>query len=77
MPRVTELNNKKPLVRQVGAVMVRIESKGISIKGYRRRKWRLIPWENLAGVALHLHPARRGYTEAEWNKALVTLTSGK
>lgn len=77
MHKVTELARGKSVTRRVGGLVVRIEACGVMIRGYRKRRWRLVPWDALAGLALKLDPSPRGHTASEWEHPLATITRRK
>lgn len=67
---------RKPIVRMVsGGLMVRIEEDGVSIKGYRKRRWLKVGWKKLARLAAQetLPEDKRMWTEEEWGDILGTI----
>ncbi|WP_145090849.1 hypothetical protein [Rosistilla carotiformis] len=50
MPRIATLS--RPIVRRIEPkLIVRITPDGVSIRGYRRRRWRDVSWAQLASLA--------------------------
>ena len=43
----------RPIVRKIGKLVVKLAPGGLSIRGHRRRKWRFIPWEQVAAATSH------------------------
>jgi hypothetical protein len=64
----------KAVTRRFGALVVRIDRQGVSVRGYRRRRWYLLPWADVANAAARKHPpAGRGWTEKQWANVLKTI----
>jgi hypothetical protein len=42
----TEL--RKPLVRRIGSLVVRLTAEGVAIRGFRKKTWRRMSWARLA-----------------------------
>jgi len=42
---------KRPLIRRIGNLVVRIDEDGIEIRGHRKRRWWSISWARLAYAA--------------------------
>ena len=55
MTRLTPL--KRPLVRRIGRLVVRLSEEGLEVKGYRKRKWWPVCWAQLASLAGETLPA--------------------
>lgn len=45
----TEL--KKPILRRIGNLIVRLDSNGVAIRGYRHRTWRGLSFSRIAALA--------------------------
>lgn len=39
---------KRPLYRRIGLLVVRLDSKGLSIRGAHKRQWRFLSWNRIA-----------------------------
>ena len=65
---------RRPVIKRYGRLLVKLEKDGISIKGYRKRKWLGVTWEMLARfIAKENPPPAPGWTEDEWNNVLRTI----
>ena len=49
MQAITQL--KRPLVRRIGRLVVRITAAGVELRGKHRRRWRRASWAQIAGLA--------------------------
>jgi hypothetical protein len=48
---------RKPVVRRYGRLIVRIDDQGLSIRGHRKKKWRLVSWAEVGWlVKTNGHP---------------------
>jgi len=52
MASLTTLNRPivRRLIREDVALVVRITNAGIELRGYRRRRWRVVTWERIASL---------------------------
>lgn len=50
---------KRPIVRRIGNLVVRIDAEGVAIRGHRKRTWRRLPWPELAAAAGEARPILR------------------
>lgn len=41
---------KKPVVRRIGRLVVRLDESGVSIRGFRKHSWRVVEWARLASL---------------------------
>lgn len=70
--RVTEA--VKPVTRRFGFLVVRISDKGVEIKTYRKKRWRMVHWSEVAKIAFRLTPPKKpGWTAKEWDNILKTM----
>ncbi len=65
----------RPLIRRIGGsrLIVRISPRGLEIRGYRRRRWRLFTWEQIATLAPESQPVTRQAERAEGRRLLARL----
>lgn len=68
------LIRKRPVVRRIGMLVVRLDHQGVSIRKYRGRKWRLVTWRQIATLALENEPTKpAGCLAREWDEPLQAL----
>lgn len=47
---------KKPVVRRYGRLFVRLDDKGLSIRGYRKKNWRWVSWSDVGWLCMTRGP---------------------
>lgn len=68
----------KPVRKRFGGLVVTLTREGILLKGYRRRRSRLVTWEQLCRLACETNPPPKpGWTAEEWNDCRKMLSRGK
>lgn len=62
----------RPIVRQLPSLnlVVRFDESGISVRAYRRRKWKSVTWEQIASLSDESQPLIRTCEEADGRRAL-------
>ena len=64
---------RRPVARRIGRLVVRIDAKGIEIRGYRRRRARRVSWARLAYFADELGPLIEHAEETIGRSELETM----
>lgn len=41
---------KKPLIRRIGRLVIRIRDEGLDVRGFRKHKWRHVSWDRVASL---------------------------
>lgn len=73
MASLTKLD--RPLVRRIGdgRLVVRITKEGIELRGFGRRKWRPVSWEQVASLSGDEEDFLIGTEEAEGRRQLRAM----
>ena len=65
----------RPIVRRLPNLnlIVRFSEDGISIRAYRRRKWKRVTWEQIASLSDDSQPIIKSCEEADGRRALESM----
>lgn len=66
---------KKPVIRRIGQMNVKIDADGVHIRGFRRRRWLTVTWREVAKKAIQnsLPEEKRNWTEEQWDNCLKMI----
>lgn len=64
---------KKTILRRIGKLVVKISDDGVEIKGFRRRRWKKVTWEQIASLADESEPIYRRDEQVRGSKNLKAL----
>ena len=56
---------KKPVLRRYRRLIVRLDEKGLSIRGHRKKKWRRVTWEEIGWLVMTNGEGGRVFSEME------------
>lgn len=57
--------SRKPVVRRYGRLIVRLTAAGIELRGYRKKKWRAVTWNEVAWLTMTNRDQSRLFCELE------------
>jgi hypothetical protein len=66
----------KPVVRRIGRLIVRVEARGLSLRGYRRRKWTTYSWSQITMLADGDTPILKAAEEQAGRRFLEAICNG-
>ncbi len=65
---------KKPVVRRFGRLIVRLDAGGLSIRGFRKKRWRRVSWNEVAWLMSgDVNESLRQWSEREGEALLEAI----